>query len=62
MQKNEGLDVDNLSKKYQRQVWRNQLQNIPLEEMIDTTNIHGWLQEKINSAEGRMAAWTTKIS
>ena len=37
------------------------LPNKPLEEMIDTGNIHGWLQEKISSAEGRMAAWTFKI-
>ena len=29
--------------------------------MIDTGNIHGWLQSKINSAEGRMAAWTSII-
>ena len=30
----------------------------PLEELIDTSNIHGWLQGKIHSAERRMAAWT----
>ncbi|MGN0144258.1 MAG: hypothetical protein ACI398_04700 [Clostridium sp.] len=35
--------------------------NLPLEDMIDTSNIHGWLQEKINSAEGRMAAWVRTI-
>ena len=29
--------------------------------MIDTGNIHGWLQSKINSAEGRMAAWISEI-
>lgn len=29
--------------------------------MIDTSNIHGWLQGKIHSAEGRMAAWTKVI-
>ena len=29
--------------------------------ITDTNNIHGWLQEKIHSAEGRMAAWTSKI-
>ena len=29
--------------------------------MIDTSNIHGWLQEKIHSAEGRMASWTKVI-
>lgn len=33
----------------------------PLEEIIDTTNIHGWLQGRINSAEGRQAALITLI-
>lgn len=33
----------------------------PLEEIIDTTNIHGWLQGRINSAEGRQAALVTLI-
>ena len=32
-----------------------------LERIIDTSNIHGWLQGKIHSAEGRMAAWTKVI-
>lgn len=32
----------------------------PLEDMIDTSNIHGWLQGKISSAEGRQAAFITK--
>lgn len=32
----------------------------PLEDMIDTSNIHGWLQDKISSAEGRQAALITK--
>ena len=35
--------------------------NKNLEEIIDTSNIHGWLQNKIHSAEGRMAAWTKAI-
>ncbi|ADL51055.1 hypothetical protein [Clostridium cellulovorans] len=34
---------------------------IPLEEIIDTDNIHGWLQERIHSAEGRQAEYITKI-
>lgn len=34
------------------------LPNLPLEEMIDNGNIHGWLQDKINTAEGRVAAWS----
>ena len=37
------------------------LENKNLEEIIDTSNIHGWLQSKIHSAEGRMAAWTSSI-
>ena len=58
--KNEGLDIDNLSKEINDK-YGEQTPKLTLEEMIDTTNIHGWLQEKINSAEGRMAAWTTKV-
>lgn len=33
----------------------------PLEEVIDTGNIHSWLQEKIQSAELRQAALITAI-
>ena len=29
-----------------------------LEEIIDQSNIHGWLQDKIHSSEGKMVAWT----
>ena len=36
--------------------------DMPLEDMIDTGNIHGWLQGKIHSAEGRMAAWVRIIT
>ncbi|MDF2522453.1 MAG: hypothetical protein K0R31_94 [Clostridiales bacterium] len=35
--------------------------NRPLEEIIDTSNIHGWLQQKIESAELRQAALVTQI-
>lgn len=31
------------------------LENKPLEDMIDTQNIHGWLQEKVNVVENRLA-------
>ncbi|WP_042387210.1 hypothetical protein [Clostridium culturomicium] len=34
------------------------LPKLPLEEIIDESNIHGWLQEKINISEGRVAAWS----
>lgn len=33
----------------------------PLEEMIDETNIHGWLQHKVNIVERRLAFAVTKI-
>ncbi|WP_426349847.1 hypothetical protein ACPWSR_01090 [Alloiococcus sp. CFN-8] len=33
----------------------------PLEAMIDTSNIHGWLQDKIEKAEGRHAEYITRI-
>lgn len=56
----ESLNIDVLSKEI-NQKYGEKLPNKPLEDMIDTSNIHGWLQEKIHSAEGRMAAWTSKI-
>ena len=33
----------------------------PLEEIIDNSNIHGWLQKRIESAELRQAALTTEL-
>ncbi len=33
----------------------------PLEKIIDTSNIHGWLQDRIESAELRQAALVTEI-
>ncbi|MCX7921359.1 MAG: hypothetical protein N3B21_04960 [Clostridia bacterium] len=33
----------------------------PLEQIIDTSNIHGWLQDRIESAELRQAALVTEI-
>ena len=33
----------------------------PLEELIDVSNIHGWLQNKISIAETRQAALLTKL-
>ena len=58
--KNEGLDIDKLCKNINDK-YGEKTKDIPLEEMIDTSNIHGWLQGKISSAEGRMAAWTTAV-
>lgn len=58
--KKEGLDIDtienNINLKYGKK-----LSNKNLEEIIDKSNIHGWLQNRIHSSEGRMAAWTHYI-
>lgn len=57
---NEGLDVE----KQQNDINLKYGERLPsrnLEDIIDTSNIHGWLQGKIHSAEGRMAAWTNFI-
>lgn len=56
----EGLNVEELRREINGK-HGDPTPNLPLEEMIDTSNIHGWLQGKIHSAEGRMAAWTTKV-
>lgn len=37
------------------------IENKPLEELIDTNNIHGWLQSKITKAETRQAALITNL-
>ena len=54
------LDVEALSKEITEK-YGEMTPNKPLEEMIDTGNIHGWLQSKIHAAEGRMAAWTNAL-
>ena len=58
--KSEGLNIEKLSSEINLK-YGEKLPNKNLEEMIDTNNIHGWLQSKIHSAEGRMAAWTKEI-
>lgn len=58
--KEQGLDIDNLSKEINSK-YGERLPKLPLEEMIDTSNIHGWLQGKIHSAEYRLATWTVKL-
>lgn len=58
--KSEGLDIEKLSLEINLK-YGEKLPNKNLEDMIDTSNIHGWLQSKIHSAEGRMAAWTNII-
>ena len=56
----QGLDIEKLSNETNLK-YGEKLPNKKLEDMIDTKNIHGWLQSKIHSAEGRMAMWTTTI-
>lgn len=58
--KDKGLDVEKLQVEINKK-YGEKLPNKSLEDMIDKSNIHGWLQSKINSAEGRMAAWTKDI-
>lgn len=58
--KNEGLNVDKLEVEINLK-YGEKLPDKKLEDMIDTSNIHGWLQGEIHSAEGRMAAWTNII-
>lgn len=55
--KNEGLDTQKLKEQIESK-YGEPLKDEPLEAIIDTNNIHGWLQDKIHSAEKRMAAWT----
>lgn len=55
-----GIDIDKLKAEINFK-YGQKLPEKNLEEMIDTSNIHGWLQEKIHSAEGRMASWTKVI-
>ena len=54
--KEEKLDIDKLAKEVNKK-FGERLPNKPLEEIIDTNNIHGWLQDRIHSSEGRMAYW-----
>lgn len=37
------------------------LEDRPIEELIDESNIHGWLQEKIRTTETREAAFITEV-
>lgn len=58
--KKEVIDFQSLEASI-RERYGSKTPNLPLEEIIDTSNIHGWLQERINLAEGRLAAWTSII-
>lgn len=56
----QGEDMDPLVDKINREFGMPTLGK-PLEEVIDTSNIHGWLQQKIESAELRQAALVTEL-
>lgn len=56
----EGLDVDSMKRDIEGR-YGERLPKKDLSEMIDQSNIHGWLQSKIHAAEGRTAAWTKAI-
>lgn len=58
--KDKGIDVEKLEAEINSK-YGVKTPNKNLEDMIDTSNIHGWLQGKIHSAEGRMAVWTKVI-
>lgn len=58
--KAKGLDVDSWKKEIYNEIGA-PTEDRPLEEIIDTGNIHGWLQDKIEKAESRMAAVVTKV-
>lgn len=58
--KDKGIDVEKLEAEINSK-YGVKTPNKNLEDMIDTSNIHGWLQGKIHSDEGRMAAWTKVI-
>lgn len=54
------IDIDKLIKEANEK-FGEKLKDEPLDKLIDESNIHGWLQEAINSAEGRVAFYTTEI-
>ncbi|SHE72990.1 hypothetical protein [Clostridium fallax] len=56
---NKILDEEFIKKVYEK--YGEPIGDKPLEDIIDESNIHGWLQDKINSLEGRQAAFVTKI-
>ncbi|MGL5615092.1 MAG: hypothetical protein ACRDD2_02510 [Sarcina sp.] len=54
------IDIDEFIKEANN-LFEPMLENKPLEQLIDESNIHGWLQEAINNSEGRLAFYTTKL-
>lgn len=58
--KSEGLNIEKLSKEINEE-FGEKTPNKPLEEIIDHSNIHGWLQDRIYSSERKIAIWTSYI-
>lgn len=56
--KSKGLTVEELKEEIYNK-YGEPTEDKPLEEMIDTSNIHGWLQNKIEMVEKRQAAFIT---
>ena len=56
----QGLPADQWSRQF-RSEYGDPTENRPLEEIIDTSNIHGWLQDRIRRAELRQAALITTV-
>ena len=58
--KEKGIDEDELLS-YLKDNYGDRIENKPLEEIIDTSNIHGWLQNKITISEKRLAKVTKEL-
>lgn len=53
-----GEDIKNIHSSLENK-YGNFIENKPLEDLINTNNIHGWLQNRINISEGRLAEFIT---
>lgn len=58
--KSTDLDVNSIKTRIDNE-YGERLPGAPLEDIIDKGNIHGWLQGKIHSAEGRLASWIVEL-
>ena len=58
--KEKGIDEEELLI-YLKDNYGDRIENKPLEEIIDTSNIHGWLQNKIIISEKRLAKVTKEL-
>lgn len=55
-----GDEIESIAKKMENQ-YGSPIEDKPLDQLIDTENIHGWLQNRISIAETRQAAILTAI-